>query len=241
VGPVAAATVQAWIAALAAFLTAVVGLFKYFRYRDRRDRLASVGAFFASTVEGLASGNETTRMASAVLLRRFFDAHTEQGESGAPYRTEALQVIAGLLRTQPEETFQKTLADGLHYSPDLRHLDLQGCDLHNAYLGRKDGESVAVDMSFADLFGARCDRASFKGVTAKCTVFYGADLTKAVFEDAVLEEANFRSARLAGARFWGARIGGACFEGAQDIPDAVAGLLDSSSVARPGAVVPRPG
>ncbi|WP_448624033.1 pentapeptide repeat-containing protein [Geodermatophilus sp. URMC 64] len=235
--PLAAQTIQAWIAAGAAFLTAVLGIFKYFRYRDKRDRLAAVGTFFAATVEGLASDNETKRMAGAVLLRRFFDGQTEQGEAGAPYSREAVEVIAGLLRSEPSERLQKVLADGLRYAVDLRDMDLQHCDLREAYLGRKEGDKRPLDLSRADLFGAVCDRASFKGVTAKKTVFYQSTLLKTVFTDADLEEADFREAQMKGAKFGGARIGKARFAGAHDIPENVARLLDGDQVAPAGSVV----
>jgi uncharacterized protein YjbI with pentapeptide repeats len=234
----AAEAVQAWIGAAGALFAAVLGIFKYFKYRDKRDRLASVGTFFSSTVEGLASDNKTKRMAGAVLLRRFFDGQTEQGEAGAPYSREAIEVIAGLLRSEDGGLLQKVLADGLRYAADLQDMDLQRCDLRDAYLGKKEGDKRALDLSRADLFGAKCDRASFKGVTARKAVFYQCTLLKTVFTDANLEAADFREAQLKGAKFGGAHIGEACFLGAQDIPENVAALLGEDCVAPAGAVVP---
>lgn len=80
-----AAMIQAWTGVLAGLLAAVLGLFKYFNYKSKRDRKAAVGASFSATVDALASENDTRRMAAAVLLRRFFDPRTEQGEAGTPY------------------------------------------------------------------------------------------------------------------------------------------------------------
>lgn len=47
-----ATSVQAWIAVVAALLTAILGLFKYFNYRSERDRRAAVGASFATPTHG---------------------------------------------------------------------------------------------------------------------------------------------------------------------------------------------
>jgi uncharacterized protein YjbI with pentapeptide repeats len=233
-----AAAVQAWLAAGAAFLTAVLGIFKYFNYRNRRDRVAAVGSSFSATVEALASDSETKRMAGAVLLRRFFDRQTEQGEAGAPYSREAVEVIAGLLRSQPAERLQKVLADGLRYAADLQRMDLQRCDLRNAYLGRKEGDKGVLNLSRADLFEAICDGASLRGVDAADAVFYRASLVNTVFVGANLVGADFREAHLAGAKFAGAQIGGARFEGARDVPGVVAELLDDQFVAPLRTTVP---
>lgn len=233
-------TVQAWVALLGAFAAAVLGLFKYFNYRTKRDRLAEVGASFATTVESLASDNPTSRMAGAVLLRRFFDQHTEQGAAGRPYIREAIEVIAGMLREEQSSPLQKVLADGLRYARELQDADLQNCDLRNAYVGKKAGDAWAADLSRADLYAARCGRASFKEVVARETVFLDAELGKAVFTDADCRQADFRGATLDGAKFHGAKIAGARFERAVGVPSEVAALLDERLEGRPGAVVPHP-
>jgi hypothetical protein len=230
--------VQSWVAVGGGLLAAILGLFKYFNYRSRRDRLAVIGASFALTVEALASDNGTSRMAGAVLLRRFFDRHTEQGGLGRPYVKEAVEVMAGMLREEQPPRVQKVLADGLRYVRELQDADLQNCDLRNAYVGRKAGDQWAVDLSRADLYGAKCERASFKGVVARETVFLQAELSKAVFSGADCSGADFRLAKLDGAKFDGARIAGAKFEGAEGIPDEVAALLDARMEGRPGGVVP---
>ncbi|OBF37249.1 hypothetical protein A5724_11870 [Mycobacterium sp. ACS1612] len=226
---------------MVAILTAVASVLSYFNYKSKRDRIASVGNSFASTVDALSTDNEVKRMAAAVLLRRFFDRTSEQGVRGAaPYRKEAVEVIAGMLREPQPQRLQKVLADGLRYAVNLRNSDLQNCDLSNAYLGQKAGDDSSLDMSHADLFKAICVRTSFKKVKAVETVFYGANLERAVFTDADCQKADFREAELSRAVFTGAQIGGAKFKGALNIPAAVSRLLDDDGVAAPQSVVTEP-
>ena len=258
-------SLQGWVAVIGGLLAAVLGLFKYFNYRSRRDRLTEVGAAFALTVESLASDNETSRMAGAVLLRRFFDRHTEQGGRGRPYVKEAIEIMAGMLRQDQPARVQKVLADGLRYARTLQDADLQNCDLSNAYLGKKQGDQASVDLSRADLFGAKCERTSFKAAIARETVFADAVLKKSVFTGADCRDADFRRASLEGAKFGSdparqlpgadlrgadfrgaalegaqfadAQIEGAKFSGASGTPDQVTALLDDAFEGRAGSVV----
>jgi Pentapeptide repeats (8 copies) len=230
-------TAQGWVAIVGGLLTAVLGLLKYFNYRSKRDRIAAVGTSFNTTVDGLASDNDISRMVAALLLRRFFDRHTEQGSAGTPYIKEAVGVIAGMLREQQSPRLQKALADGLRYAIDLRDADLQHCNLQNAYLGLKRGDAQSLDLSGADLFEADCTGASLRSVIANETVFYSAVLEGTTLTDAHCQGADFRDARLSGAKFAGASIAGAKFAGASGIPGEVARLLDKDQVGRPGAVV----
>ncbi len=233
----AAQAVQAWVAGVGAVLAALLGLFKYVNYKSKRDRKAAVGATFAATVDALASESETRRMAAAVLLRRFFDPSTEQGEVGTPYMKETVEVIAGLLREPQSGTMQKVLADGLRYARDLAGTDLQRCNLANAYLGRKKGDRWRLNMSRADLFEADCSGASFRDVVAEEAVFYRATLAGTVFTGADLRRADFRAADLSGATFSGAQIEGARFDGATSVPADLADALTTEQVGRRGAVV----
>jgi uncharacterized protein YjbI with pentapeptide repeats len=230
---VTAQAVQAWVAGVGALLAATLGLIKYFDYKSKRDRMAAVGASFTATVDALASDNATRRMAGAVLLRRFFNPDTEQGEVGTPYLPETVEVIAGLLRSPHSGDIQKALADGLRYARSLVGADLQKCDLSNAYLGRKKGDRFRLDLSRADLFEAKCVGTSFREVLAAEAVFYRADLTSAVFTDADLRGADFRAADLTGARFTGARLEGARFADARAVPAEVAAVLDAQHTGRP--------
>jgi hypothetical protein len=218
------ASVQGWVALVGGLATAILGILKYFNYRTRTDRLTIVGHTFSETVNALADQEEIKRLAAAILLRRFFDPHTEQGSGRTPYQKEALRVIAALLRATNEESeFQKLLADGLGHATDLHGADLQGCNLSGAYLGDRQGRRV--DISGADLYKANLSHASLRGAIAKETVFNGAILANTVLEGADLTSADFRNADLTQARFADASIDGASFEGARNVPDDIKARL----------------
>lgn len=254
-----AGAVQAWMPVLAGLVGVIVTVLGILGYKTRRARLAVVGASFKETVDALSADNEVKRMAAAVLLRRYFDRTSEQGVGRrAPYRKEAIEVIAGMLRQEQPVRVQKVLADGLRYAVDLTHTDLQRCDLSDSYIGQKVGDPMSADLTEADLFGAICLGTSFRNVTAVRTVFYGANLRKAVFEGANCQGANFRDANCQGAKFGGAdlanadftgaKIGGARFRtkpesnggkivSAKNIPTQVASHLDAEGIAAPNSVV----
>ena len=235
---------QRWVTIVGTLATALITVLTFFRSQNRRDVRAAVGASFAATVDSLSSDNDTTRMAGAVLLRRFFDRQTEQGAKGTPYVKEAIELIAGMLREELPPRIQKVLADGLRYAIDLQGADLQHCNLQNAYLGWKSDDDRGVNLTDADLYEASCSRASFKKACLRSTVFFKADLQKASMIEADCTEADFRDANLAGAnltgaKFAGAQIGGANFAGAREIPPEVAALLDTEQKAPKDSVVPK--
>jgi uncharacterized protein YjbI with pentapeptide repeats len=119
-------------------------------------------------------------MAAAILLRRFFDIHSEQGAARLAYANEAVAIIAGVLRESETGPVQKVLADGLRYAPSLSQADLQGCNLTDAYLGEKNGDRKIVDLTNADLFEANLTGASLRGVKAAGAVFARATLAGTV-------------------------------------------------------------
>jgi uncharacterized protein YjbI with pentapeptide repeats len=235
---------QRWVTIIGGLVTVGITVGTFFRSQNKRDVRASVGAAFTSTVDALASDNDTNRMAGAVLLRRFFNEHTEQGTKGTPYVTEAIALIAGMLREEEvPPRIQKVLADGLRYAVDLRRTDLQNCNLENAYLGMKTGDKKVVDLSEADLYDAKCRGASFRKVRMHRTVFNTAQLHGAALVDADCTGADFRKAELqkanlTGAKFGGAQIGGAQFADAVGIPPEVERMLDDQRMGPVGAVVP---
>ena len=151
---------QAWVALVGALATALLGLMKYFNFRTRRDRAAAAGQTFLTTIDALASQDDAKRLAGAILLRRFFNRSTEQGERDMPYAREAVAVMAALLRGTQPGPLQKLLADGLAYAPSLRDADLQRCNLQNAYLGKRPDREP--DLSRADFFEADLAGASLK-------------------------------------------------------------------------------
>lgn len=218
-----AAQWQGWVAIVGGLATAVLGLLKYFDFRSRRERAAAAGQAFIATVDALASKDEARRLAGAILLRRFFDPATEQGERTTPYANEAVRVIAALLRGTSPGTLQKLLADGLAFAPSLQGADLQGCVLVRAYLGKRPDRDP--DLSRADFFEADLTEASLKEATAREAVFYRATLRGTVLRGTVLSGADFREADLEGARFDGATLDGARFEGALNLPDEVRAQL----------------
>jgi hypothetical protein len=231
-----AETWLAWIAVIGGFLTAIVGILKYFNYRSRRDRIALVGEAFTQVIDALSSQDQLKKLAGAILLRRFFDRHSELGSPRTPYEKEAVGVIAALLRTGETGELQKLLADGLAYAPTLRGADLQQCRLNGAYLGKRPGRDV--DLSTADLWKADLTGASLKGAKAQETVFKEATLKGTVFEDADVRNADFRKADLAGANFAGAQLAGARFDGAMNLPENISKLvLDDGTVPIPDDVL----
>jgi hypothetical protein len=221
---VTAGELQGWIALAAALGTAVLGLLKYFDFRSKSERRAAAGEAFAKTVDGLAAEDEVKRLAGAILLRRFFDSETEQGEKDMPYAKEALGVVAATLRGTPTGTLQKLLADGLAYAPRLQDIDLQRCNLQNAYLGERPDRKP--DFSRADFFEADLRDASLKRAIAREAVFFKATLRGTVFKAAELEGADFRESDLDGASFDGANLAGAWFEGAKNVPADIESRLD---------------
>jgi hypothetical protein len=216
-GVVSAGGLQAWVALAAALGTAVLGLVKYFNFHSRSERASAAGSAFAATVDALSAEDEVKQLAGAILLRRFFNAETEQGQKYTPYAREALGVIAAVLRDAPPGTLQKLLADGLAFAPELADLDLQGCNLQNAYLGERPDRRP--DFSRADFFEADLSGASLRNVVAREAVFFKATMRGTVLKGAELEGADFRDADLEGARFEGANLSGARFEGARNLPE----------------------
>jgi hypothetical protein len=202
-----------------ALLGAVLGVLRYFNFRTKRDRVATVGAAFETVVESLASDSEIKRLAAAIRLRRFFDPASEVGMAGAPYSRDALGVIAGILREQPTGNFQKLLADGLAHAPALVGADLQRTNLQGAYLG-------GADVSGADFYRSDLSRASLKQAVAHKAIFYQAKLVDTVFTAADLRGANFYEADLTGVKFGEALLAGATFVGSHSIPPDVAVHLD---------------
>ena len=111
------------------------------------------------------------RIASAILLRRFFDKKSELGTGGTPFAADSVQVIAALLKTQQTCNFQKVLADSLRYAPIecLEKIDLQKANLSKAFLG---GSDWVMSMEGADFFQANLSGASLKGAKLNDAQFY---------------------------------------------------------------------
>ncbi len=229
---------SASIAALLPTLTAIGGLlvtvFGYLGYQNRRARLTAIRQAFTEAVSSLAADDDERRLAAAILLRRFFDKSSELGfrtllpvHRRAPYAAEAVGVIAAVLRGQQAGNFQKLLADGLAYAPDLAGADLQKTNLQNAYLAPK---RKRTSLKQADFYRADLSGASLKGASAEGAIFYQARLSNAVLKGADLRKANFYQADLNGARFDGAILTGALFQESQCVPQEIARHLNDEGV-----------
>jgi uncharacterized protein YjbI with pentapeptide repeats len=177
----------------------------------RKSAARDIGLVFRETIQGLSSTEIEVRMASAVLMRRFFDPASELGVGKAPFTKEAISSISAVLRVSDTSEFQKVLADGLRFAPpgSLREADFQRANLTNANLGGQ-----LIDVSRADFFQANLSGATLRNINAREAIFYeatlvgtrfsGADLSGANFTRALVESVDFSHARLAGANFAGA-------------------------------------
>ena len=127
-----------------------------------KEKLKEINESFRNTVEDLSSENISKRIASAILLRRFFDSETELGNNDKPFFNETINVIAGVLRYEKTSEFQKILGDGLAYAKDLSGADLQKTNLQNVYFSRGK-----VKLKKTDFYGADLSKASLKDVDAE--------------------------------------------------------------------------
>lgn len=195
----------------------LLGLAQYLRFRSRKDRQAAIGNAFKDVVTGLGSDVLIERLASAALVRRFFDSRSEYSLRGLPYASSAVTVIGAALRSEPCGSVQKLLADGLAMAPDLRRADLQRANLVNCYWGR-DPDGHTVDASDADFFRADLSGGSLRGATLKSAVFREAHLRNTVFDESDCTRADFHGADLKGSTFRGTILVGARFKNAVNIP-----------------------
>jgi len=215
--------ILATVTATVAVVSALTGLVAYVRFRTKSEKKAAIGQAFTAVVSGLSSQDVVQQLSNAILLRRFFDPHSEYATAGMPYAVEARTVIAAVLRTLPGGQLQKILADGLAHAPSLAGADLQDVNLRNAYLG-------SVNVCGADFFRADLSYASLKGARAERAVFYQSQLVATVFSDADLRRADLYAADVKQARFDGALLAGARFAGAQNIPPHIAQRLNPEGV-----------
>jgi len=221
------------ITAVSAIITGIIGIIKYFQYKSRRDKMMIVRENFNAVIKSLASEVEIERMAGAILLRRFFDSHTEVGIADTPYWKEAVNVTAAILRGQATGNFQKLMADGLAFAPTLESVDLQKTNLQFAYFGSEDDSGnfkKIKNLNKADFYRANLTGASLKNAWAQKAQFYQSCLHNTVFKKADLTEANFFEADLKGAKFDGASLYGASFKSAQNIPPGIESKLDEKGV-----------
>lgn len=219
----------------AVFVVLLLAFWRYVSANSKEKKLISVKASFVAIVEQLSASSETEKISAAILLRRFFDANTEMGLRGRPFKKEAVNLISGMLKVEPAGRLQKTLAEGLIYAVSVINQDLQKVNLHDVHLGKSLDYKLLTfrwtlkfwkhprlnffmqrfpDFTGSDFYKSDLSKASFSNCDLVGCVFYQADCRETVFKHAKAMQANFEEADLEGANFLGANLKGATFEGA---------------------------
>ncbi len=187
----------------------------------KKEKLQTIGIAFKDTVVGLSSDSNEVRLASAILLRRFFDEKSELGVGNTPFAKTAVSVIAAVLKRAQTSDFQKVLSDSLRYAPIncLKGNDFQRANLSKAYLGGQGVNFEGADFFQANLSGttlkdAVLNGAQFYEASLNGTKFRRAKLRGSNFNFAVLHKVDFRDADLTGANFENASIREVDFTGA---------------------------
>lgn len=191
--------------------------------RKREEYLQS----FNSVVSQLSSDNQSSQLAAAVLLRRYFDINNKMHD--IKLRTEAVNVISALLKVLRVGVFQKTLGDGLAYATDLSKADLQKVNLQNVYLG-KDSEEQKIIMFKTDLFMADLSYALLENIDGKEAIFYNAILFNTQIKNCNFSCANFAGADLKNASFTNVILNGAKFKDAINVPSEITKVLKDGVV-----------
>ena len=203
-----------YIPGVIALFTSICGvlyffLFSYLGLKSKRARREEEKMSFDLVVGNLSSEDNTTRLASAIMLRRFL--HGKVLKSNRYLFQESVNVISSMLKVLPTGIFQKTLADGLAYAIDLSDMDLQKTNLQDVYLGRKDNRKIKIDSTdfyLSDLSYALLENltghAIFYRAILFCTQIKNSDLSGSSFREADMTRVNFKNVLLKGADFSGA-------------------------------------
>ena len=221
------------ITSLTVFSAIAYGVIKAYNYlrNNKRKRYETEKESFEKLVGQLASDNKTSQLASAILLRKYFDEarmsqEKKNGKKGyfLDLKTETINLISSVLRVLPSGIFQKTLADGLAYAKDLSKRDLQKTNLQDAFLDNKNGR---LTMNETDLYLADLSYANMTGVDARGIILYKANLFCTSINDCDFTDANFRYSDLAGISIRDCTLKGADFMGAHNLPkDIKDGLVE---------------
>ena len=188
----------------------------FFDFENRRVYEAKEKAALSTVVDNLSSKEYTSRISSAIMLRRYLQ--TKISRKYPHLQTEAINVIASVLKILPTGVLQKTLADGLAYAIDLSELDLQKSNLQDAYLGQKGKQEIVLsdtDFFMSDLSYALIEKA--KGNV----IFYRAILYRTKIKNCHFENSNFCEADLSYTTFDDVYLNGANFTGAKNIPEEI--------------------
>lgn len=181
---------------------------------------------FDTVVAQLSSDVKTSQLSAAILLRRYFK--DTGNKKRADLHLEAVNVISSLLKVLPSGVLQKTLGDGLAYAKDLDKVDLQGTNLQNLYLGRKD--NIRISMIETDMFMADISYATLNQIDGHGAVFFNSILYHTQIKDCDFTNAYFKGADLSSAYFKDVQLYGANFSQASNLPVEFEGKLSSEGV-----------
>lgn len=124
-----------------------VWIFKYLGIKNKRERENDYKDAFFEIVSQITSDNMSTRLAAAVMIRRYLSIQTKDS---LYFRKEALNSISALLKILQSGVFQKTLGDSLAYAKNLSMLDLQKVNLQNVFLGVKLFDEKTEKSAFVE-------------------------------------------------------------------------------------------
>ena len=209
------------IAVITVVSAIVVGVLKFiindiYDFKNSNKRKEESKNSLTSVISNLSSSENTSKLSAAIMLRRFMNTKISHE---FPYlQTEAINVIASMLKVLPTGVFQKTLADGLAYAVNLSNVDLQRTNLQDTYLGRKDGTSILMDNT--DLFLSDLSYALIEHVDGKA-IFYRSILFCSQIKNCDFSGATFREADLTNTCFKNVILKDADFTGAINIPEAI--------------------
>ena len=209
------------IAVITVVSAIVVGVLKFiindiYDFKNSNRRKEESKNSLTSIISNLSSSENTSKLSAAIMLRRFMNTKISHE---FPYlQTEAINVIASMLKVLPTGVFQKTLADGLAYAVNLSNVDLQRTNLQDTYLGRKDGTSILMDNT--DLFLSDLSYALIEHVDGKA-IFYRSILFCSQIKNCDFSGATFREADLTNTCFKNVILKDADFTGAINIPEAI--------------------
>ena len=169
---------------------------------------------------------KTSQLSAAILLRRYFK--DTGNKKRADLHLEAVNVISSLLKVLPSGVLQKTLGDGLAYAKDLDKVDLQGTNLQNLYLGRKD--NIRISMTETDMFMADISYATLNQIDGHGAVFFNSILYHTQIKDCDFTNAYFKGADLSSAYFKDVQLYGANFSQASNFPIEFEGKLSPEGI-----------
>jgi hypothetical protein len=206
---------------LATVLAALVGVFKYFQYKNRRDRIAAVGAAFDSAVKSLSSDDEVEQLAGAIRLRRFFDPESELGFG----RSSWVMRLGKILEPDSEPGVEPARTSMKEWDVERTPYASEATNVIAAVLRTRqpgvlqkvlaDGLAYSPTLIRADLqrtnlqnayLGARKTEAGMEGTEV--------DLCYADFYRADLSGASLKGAKARGAVFYQARLHNTVLSGA---------------------------